>query len=397
VLRLNQDQGKARTVEPPPVLKDSVNLLLWYWGRRGFPVRLVENLTQELSGRPNVVLSRSLSRQSEGFKTDINPQFPNYYVDTYRGFPSAAVALFRVSRQRSELANFAKQIRAEVVFVPMRHTFGPLVLPALRRQGLRVLLAVHDALPHPGESYPFWQKHFRLDLKGTDGIIVMSHYVANLMSHTYRYPRERMFFMPLPAPRFAVSSQARTFPAGRPWRMMFFGRIREYKGLELLAQAYAKLQKQYPISLEVVGEGHVAALDVLAALPGVTIENRWVPEHEVPLVINRADIVLLPYTEASQSGILATSYALGVPAIATPVGGIPEQVLAGETGLLTTNTSGEALAASIATLISDPDLYTSCSIGALSAAEHKYSISRAVDDVLNAARTLKSMPPRREE
>src|SRR5262245_28830210 len=138
VLRLNHDHSKVRAVEAPKVdVEGSVKLLLWYWGRRGFPVRFVENLTHELSGRPDVELSRSLSRQSEGFITDINPQFPNHYVDTYRGFPSAVGALFRVPRQRNELANFAKQMGPEVVFVPMRHTFGPLVLPALRQQGLR--------------------------------------------------------------------------------------------------------------------------------------------------------------------------------------------------------------------------------------------------------------------
>jgi glycosyltransferase involved in cell wall biosynthesis len=177
--------------------------------------------------------------------------------------------------------------------------------------------------------------------------------------------------------------------------MMFFGRIREYKGLELLAEAYAKLLKRYQISLRIVGEGHVKALETLARLPGVSIENGWIPEHNVPSVLNQADLLVLPYREASQSGILATSFALGIPAVATPVGGIPEQIISGESGLLTADTTGLALAASIEKLISDPHLYTRCSIGALSASAHTYSIKRAVDQVINAARILKSMPPRR--
>jgi glycosyltransferase involved in cell wall biosynthesis len=396
VLRSQRDQGIPRAGFPATAnCEDSIKLLVWYWGRRGFPVRLVDDFTQEASARPGIELSISLSRQSEGFTSDMNPRFPTYYVDTYRDFPSAAASLLRVPRRRSELARFAKQTGAEVVFVPMRHTLGALVLPRLRQQGPRVLLAVHDALPHPGESYPLWQNHFRLDLRASDGIIVMSHYVADLMTRTYDYPRERMFFMVLPAPQFTLPRTPRRFPTGRPWQIMFFGRVREYKGLELLAEAYAKLLKRYQISLRIVGEGHVKALEALARLPGVSIENGWIPEREVPSVLNQADLLVLPYREASQSGILATSFALGIPAVATPVGGIPEQIVSGETGLLTANATASALVESIEKLISDPHLYTRCSIGALSAAAHTYSIKRAVDQVINAARILKSMPPRK--
>jgi glycosyltransferase involved in cell wall biosynthesis len=396
VLRSQGDQRIPQAGLPATAnVEDPIKLLVWYWGRRGFPVRLVDDFTQEVSGRSCIELSISLSRQSEGFTSDVNPRFPAYHVDTYRDFPSAAAALLRVPRRRRELARFAKLTGAEVVFVPMRHTFGPLVLPRLQQQGQRVLLAVHDALPHPGESYPLWQSHFRLDLHASDGIIVMSHYVADLITRTYDYPRERVFFMALPAPQFTLPRSPRRFPTGRPWQMMFFGRIREYKGLELLAEAYAKLLKRYQISLRIVGEGHVKALETLARLPGVSIENGWIPEHNVPSVLNQADLLVLPYREASQSGILATSFALGIPAVATPVGGIPEQIISGESGLLTTDTTGLALAASIGKLISDPHLYTRCSIGALSAAAHTYSIKRAVDQVINAARILKSMPPRR--
>ena len=176
--------------------------------------------------------------------------------------------------------------------------------------------------------------------------------------------------------------------------MMFFGRIRKYKGLELLAEAYSRLRKQFSLTLHVVGDGHVDALDLLATLPDVTIETRWVPENEVPSLINQADLLVLPYREASQSGILATSFALGVPAVATPVGGIKEQIISEETGMLTSGISGSALVETIGRLLADPDLYARCSAGALLAAANTYSVKRAVDEVINAARILRSMPPR---
>jgi glycosyltransferase involved in cell wall biosynthesis len=367
--------------------------MLWYWGRRGFPVRLVDDFTRHLAGRRDVVLSASLSRQSEGFAARAAAGVAGCHVDTVQGPASAPAALLRLPRQRRELARFARETGIEVVFVLMRHPFGPLVLPSLRRQGQRVLLAVHDALPHPGDSFPFWRQHFQLDLATSDGIVVMSETVAELMARVYRYPAERTFFMPLPAPDFAPPAP-RSAPVGRPWQLMFFGRIRDYKGLDLLADAFADLQRRFSVTLRIVGEGHVAALDTLASLPGVTVEQRWVPDGDVAELFARTDVLVLPYREASQSGILASALALGVPAVATPVGGLTEQIVSGTSGLLAKAASGPALASALATLLSDPDLYARCSVGALATAADRHDTAQAVEAALAAARAVRALPPR---
>ncbi len=70
----------------------------------------------------------------------------------------------------------------------------------------------------------------------------------------------------------------------------------------------------------------------LAALPGVTVEPRWVPDSEIAGLVAAARAVVLPYREASQSGVLPIALALGVPVVATDVGGLAEQMGGG--GLL---------------------------------------------------------------
>ncbi len=367
--------------------------MLWYWGRRGYPVRLVDDFTRHLADRRDVALSTSLSRQSEGFAASAAAGVAGLHVDTGQGWASTPAALLRLPRQRRELARFADAAGVEVVFALMRHPFGPLVFPTLRRQGQRVLLAIHDALPHPGDSFPFWRQHFRLDLAATDGIVVMSEAVAEIMASVYRYPAESTFFMPLPAPDFARPAP-RAAPAGRPWRLTFFGRIRDYKGLDLLADAYADIHRRFPVTLRIVGEGHVAALDTLSALPGVTIEQRWVPEADVVQLFAGTDLLVLPYREASQSGILATALALGVPTVATPVGGLTEQIVSRTSGLLAQAATGPAVAEALAALLCDPDLYARCSAGALAAAAVRYDTAHAVEAALAAARAVRALPPR---
>jgi glycosyltransferase involved in cell wall biosynthesis len=76
-----------------------------------------------------------------------------------------------------------------------------------------------------------------------------------------------------------------------------------------------------------VGQGpESTALADLRALPGVKVENRWVPECEVSTILNWSDVVVLPYREASQSGIAPTALAAGRRVVATRVGGLLEQL-----------------------------------------------------------------------
>jgi hypothetical protein len=119
------------------------------------------------------------------------------------------------------------------------------------------------------------------------------------------------------------------------------------------------------------------------ALPGVTVEQRWVPEDDIPTVFEESDVIVLPYREASQSGILVSALAHGVPVVATPVGGLREQLAPAATG--------SALAEALATLLSDPGLYARCSAGALAAAAGPYHTSRSAEASLAAAYAVRRL------
>jgi glycosyltransferase involved in cell wall biosynthesis len=107
--------------------------------------------------------------------------------------------------------------------------------------------------------------------------------------------------------------------------LLCFGRLLPYKGLDLLAEALALLSDE--IEVRVVGLGpETGALNALRACPGVIVENRWVPETEIGALLGWSDALILPYREASQSGVAAAAVAAGRPVIATRVGGLREQL-----------------------------------------------------------------------
>lgn len=159
--------------------------------------------------------------------------------------------------------------------------------------------------------------------------------------------------------------------------VLFFGLIRPYKGLDLLIEAMAEVPGA---ELWVVGnsrlpESEMARLRVsAAALPG---GDRWVTrfieDSEIPAVMRRADVLVLPYREAEQSGVLYAGLAFGKPIVATAVGGFGE--VAADHRALTVVPPGDAdaLSTAISRLVTDPAAREDLGRRAADAASSSYS------------------------
>jgi glycosyltransferase involved in cell wall biosynthesis len=134
---------------------------------------------------------------------------------------------------------------------------------------------------------------------------------------------------------------------------LFFGYVRRYKGLDVLLSAWKEVRERRPATLLVAGEFYEdpAPYRRLAAAaggdPGVRLLERYLPDEEVECVFKAADVVVLPYRSATQSGVTHVAYALGVPVIITGVGGLAETVRGGETGLVVPPENPPALAEAI--------------------------------------------------
>jgi glycosyltransferase involved in cell wall biosynthesis len=336
-----------------------LRVLLWYWGRRGGGAQFALCLARGLMARADTALALSVSREGDlaaGFQA---LGVPCDLVATYRSAPGFLLGFGRVRGLGRRLARQARHFGADVVLSAMPHLWTPLVAPALRRAGIPFVPILHDALPHPGDPAFAWNWRLRRELAAARGAVVLSGAVEAVIRA--RAPDLPLFRLPLGAhlPGKVPAEAARSHD------FLFFGRIRAYKGLDLLRDAFARLRLTHPAAtLRVVGQGNIAAVAPgLAALPGVTVEQRWVADEAIPALIASAHAVVLPYREASQSGVLPIALACGVPVVATPVGGLAEQLRDGETGLLAATATAPDLAAAMARLL-DPALRARLADGA---------------------------------
>jgi glycosyltransferase involved in cell wall biosynthesis len=133
--------------------------------------------------------------------------------------------------------------------------------------------------------------------------------------------------------------------------ILFFGYIRQYKGLDILLEGFSKILKKYPETfLLVVGEFYENSekyfnlIDKYNIKQKVKVINQFVPNEEVSKYYLASDVVILPYKSATQSGILNIAYGFKKPVIVTDVGGLAEFVINGKTGLVIKPNSADEIA-----------------------------------------------------
>jgi glycosyltransferase involved in cell wall biosynthesis len=322
-------------------------ILLWYWGRRGGGAHFTLCLARALASHPGGV-ALSVSRQGDLIGAFRALPVPRQEVSTYVNLAGFAAGFLRLGGLTRALVSFAQAQKADAVVSAMAHLWTPLVAPALARAGIAYVPVVHDSAPHPGDADSFWEWRMRRELAATRAAVALSDSVASAL--VARCPGLPVIRLPLGA--LAPSGMADAAGEPKTSDVLFFGRIRAYKGLDLLRDAWRLVAATHPgATLRVVGEGDLNRLAPgLGALPGVTVEQRWVADEEMPRLVASARSVVFPYREASQSGVVPLALALGVPAVATDVGGLAEQVRDGVSGLVVPPEAA-ALAAALARVL----------------------------------------------
>jgi glycosyltransferase involved in cell wall biosynthesis len=327
-----------------------MRLLLWYWGRRGAGGQITLALARALARRDDVAVALSLSAQADLAGEIDALGLPTDRVRTYRDAAGFALGLARVPGLARRLVRQARDFRADAVVSVMTHLWTPLVAPALARAGLRYVPMVHDAEPHPGDAGALWEWRLTRELDAARSAIVFSDAVAAGL-------RRRRPGLVLHRLALGALLDRPAAAAARPGGPHFvnLGRLRAYKGIDLLRDAWALFAPRHPgATLLVAGEGDAEALAPgLSALPGVTVQARWLDEAEMAALVAGADAVVLPYREASQSGVAPVAHGMGVPVVATAVGGLAEQVRDGVDGVLARALTREALAEALA-VMADP-------------------------------------------
>jgi glycosyltransferase involved in cell wall biosynthesis len=302
-----------------------MKILVWQWGRFGAGPRFATCLAEGLAGVDGVSVALSLARGAEILRSDAPPQC-DLPVATYDGIAglAARIALAPIIVRR--LIRRIRALRPDIAVCALPGPLDLLMAAALRRSGIPFVVVIHDAELHPGDGFPLqmWLQR-KLCRRATAVAALTTHVGQRILQQRLAGTRQALLRLRHPPMPYAV--MPRHHAAGDTFRLLSFGRLLPYKGLGLLAECLDRLNPRAGLVVRVVGSGPESPeLDALRALSGVTVENRWVPENEVGNLLSWADAVVLPYREASQSGVAAAALAAGRHVVATNVGGLAEQL-----------------------------------------------------------------------
>jgi glycosyltransferase involved in cell wall biosynthesis len=216
----------------------------------------------------------------------------------------------------------------------------------LRRLRRPTVLTAHDVLPRRPKNARAWGEALAL----VDRVVVQSQRALEQLAEL-GVERERLVRIQHPVFESGVEAEA---PTGAT--LLFFGLIREYKGLDVLLHALRELPGA---RLVVAGDpvDPVEPLRGLAAQLGVAERVEWrlgfLPGEEIPRLMHEATLVVVPYRKIDSSGVLATALGHGRPAVVTDVGGLPDPILDYGAGRVVAPEDAPALAAAIDELLGD--------------------------------------------
>jgi starch synthase len=316
------------------------------------------------------------------------------YVREELGAPVAHLALGgRVSDPRSaiDLARLGRRARtfgAAVVHLQDSVLNDPRLLVVARARPGRYALTVHDVERHPGDR-PLSRRQcaLRLMLIRRAGLIFVH---ADAL-------RERLLELHAPRAPVVVVPHGADDPAPVPLpdrpSLLLFGRLSSYKGADTLLDALPLVWEQAPDTrLTIAGKGSLEAHPTLAD-PRVVVRNEYIPDADVPALFAAATCVVLPYREASQSGVASLAHRHGRGLVVTAVGGLPSAASSGA-ALVVPPMDPRALADALLQVVRTPALGESMGRAAAAAVQRELSWTRVGAATLAAYRRHLLSPPR---
>ncbi len=348
----------------------AVRCMVIFWGTSGAGIRCSHRIGTELIehfGASHVMFSLHANNAwldaARAISGDVD------IVEGTVGHLSFGSILLNLPRQLLQLRRTIKRFDPDVIVIPMNFAQAWAIGALATWLGKKLVYVIHDAWPHPGDYARLFQILSQNALiKQATLTVAMSKFVGeNARISLPAKRRAAMRIAPLGKLVPRVVTTPRELDKG-PVRFLFLGRLLQYKGLDILAEAVSQLADRYDWRLTIAGNGNERefVINAFSQYPQVDLQKLvWLLEAEVDTLMETHDVIVCPYLEASQSGVIAEGCGYGLPAVVTPVGALPEQIGYGKAGWVTRTATSAAIAEAMIAVLNDRSVYSKKSAAAL--------------------------------
>ena len=367
-----------------------MKLLVWHWGRLGAGPLYALKMSQALIAMPEPDVCLSYSRQNEYVQDFRNLDAPRLEVDTFATALEGLKRSLGLPLLKHRFNRFLAENDVDAVYCPMWHPWNSAMVSVLRNREIPYVLTVHDAVRHEGDSGRIQRWVERYEQRRADAYIALSQHVKSQLDSREHNPAFGTTVIPhapffYSAPNYVGESERGAL------KCLFIGRIRPYKGIDLLLDAFHQVfqASESDVSLTIAGSGDLGPYETkLSQLTRVDVRNRWLSDGEFGELVHTHDVLVLPYIEASQSGVIAAALGAGKPVVAFSVGGVSEQIDHGVNGLLAFDRTPEGLAHEVLLLASDQHLLKQLQAGVRGRAEHELTWASSAESVVRLCSSI---------
>lgn len=217
---------------------------------------------------------------------------------------------------------------------------------------------LHDVIPHSSTLESGTNVVINAVSK-LDGIIILSKLYKDIVIN--RYPKiNQVLYLRHGAMEYPVLSSQEAYNDKFDINFLYFGRIDGYKGLHVLSEAYSNIVKKHEnISLTVAGGGDFSEYEnEYAILPNCTVVNKYLTDDDIAYYFSKPNtVIVLPYLDATQSGVIGMAFNYRTPVIVSDTGGLKEQLFDGEMGLFVEPGNAQDLEDKMEEFILNKELY----------------------------------------
>jgi glycosyltransferase involved in cell wall biosynthesis len=303
-------------------MKGKVPIAVVYLGKRGGGTKITAQIIQDLNASESfVAITNGIRRDNE-----LAEEYDQSKVFLFNSLFSieTLVKLLKYSLAPKKLLKDLQISSGGFCVVPMISPLGLVVEFLLRSQGVIIIRLLHDYEKHPGDVWPpsFLTRYL---INHSNFLIALSNDVA--VKIKVLNPNVKVEVYPHPAFDFVYAPTNIQFTHEY---ILFIGRIRKYKGVGNLISAFMQLEIP-DLELVIAGEGNLLS----GEHPRIKVINRWLTENEIAALVQNAEIVVFPYIEASQSGLLPYCVSQNKKVVVTPLPGLMEQTKLSQNVFLT--------------------------------------------------------------
>lgn len=275
--------------------------------------------------------------------------FSKFYVANRTSNKSYSLSYLR---KTFAIWNFIRKNDFDIVHTTCLFGWRRLILYMTRK---KFITTIHDPFPHSGENKISSDYERKLAVKYSSGIVLLNNKQKDAFCSYYKVKQDKICISSLSIYE-NIGLMASKTKVEKSRNILFFGRISPYKGIEYLCQAIEIVHKEMPdIKLTIAGSGKIY-FDIKPYLDQgyIDFQNRFISLEEMVMMLQQCSICVCPYTDATQSGVIMTSFALAKPVIASNVGGLEEMIEDGKSGLLVKPKNPQELANAIIHLLNNP-------------------------------------------